>query len=183
MSVTVQCAQCERAFQKATGAYNRSVKRGLRHFCSRACKGLDKRSGLTLAEKRAAKAAYDARRREEKADQIRAARRAAHLATYDPEKARRVREANRDRRRAYIAVYNADPANKARKHEYDIARNGARYGDFAEAWRLLVELERVIRERCPDKYERAKQRGYYDRINDEKRERRAWARASRSPRS
>jgi len=58
-------------------------------------------------------------------------------------------------------------ASSKNPREY-IQRRGRAYADFAEAWRLLIELEREIRTRCPDKYERQKARGYFTRIQERK---------------
>ena len=88
--------------------------------------------------------------------------------TYDPATARVERKKRSKYHTAYCREYYADPVKKREKVEYDIQRRGRAYADFAEAWRLLIELEREIRTRCPDKYERQKARGYFTRIQERK---------------
>lgn len=75
------------------------------------------------------------------------------------------------RRAEYARRYNADPTNRAAKSEYDLARRAAAYGEHADAYRLLLELQTVIRRMEPDRYLRARARGYYDREHAQTRKR------------
>jgi len=156
VSVLVECAHCGEFAELPSGHVNRSRAAGLRLYCGRACAGLGRRSGRTPEEKRAAKAAYDAAYRER--NDRRAKKAAYHKRTYDPAKAREQREAKRDRMRVIQRAWYDDPANRESKRQYDEARRGMAYGDFADAHRLLIELEREIRRLTPDRYERAKAR-------------------------
>lgn len=114
------------------------------------------------------KADYDRAYRTEHRDEILAEKKAYHRRTYDPTTAREYRKRRTFDHAAYCRRYYADPAKKQEKVEYDIARRGAAFANYCEAWRLLIELEREIRVRVPDKYERQKNRGYFDKLKERK---------------
>lgn len=166
--MTYTCDTCGRPFERKPGQANRTGSG--RHFCALACAGAFRRVGAAALKER--KRLYDAEYRATNLARITAAKAAHYAATKDREKERAIRKKNRERHRAYIAAYNADPANKAAKRAYDAALRASAYGDFAECSRLLLDLERLIRQRCPDKYERQKARGYFERVNAKKREQR-----------
>jgi len=158
----VTCAHCGKTSEKPTGDVNRADRAGAPKYCDRVCAGLARRNDRTAAERKAIKADYDRARRERLADQIKAAKAAHHKRTYDPEKAKALRLATAAQIAAYKVAYMADPENRRAKHEYDIARAAGSYGEWADAWRLLLELEREIVRLVPDRYERAKgRRGHY----------------------
>lgn len=153
------CAHCEVRFcrEPAQAAKSR------RNFCSRKCSGLARRTGLTKAQKRAAKAEYDRAYREKNLESIKAKKRAHRKRSYDPIRAKAQRAVRLHRHREYIQAYNARPENKAKKRAYDLALRRKEYADFADAWRLYLELKQEIIRRMPDAYERLKARGYYER--------------------
>ena len=157
--VVVACGTCGISFEKRPI----DVARGSgRVYCSRRCSGLARRVERSGEEKRALKAEYDRKRREEKAEELRAKKREHHLKTYDPEKARAWRAGRQAEIKAYRIKWQADPSNRAAKADYDRALRESEYGDFGEAQRLLLALEREVRRLIPDKYERLKARGYYE---------------------
>jgi hypothetical protein len=182
MMVTCVCTQCGNSFGKERGQLNRAlaVSPG-RLFCSLKCAGLARRKPkLPLAERKAKKAAYDAIRRVQLADEIRAEKRERSKLTYTYEGAKAKREARKQRLGAdhhtrYCRQYfAADPKRKARKVTYDRRRRDAAFGEFAACAKLLRELEALIRQRSPDKYERLKARGYYlNRPSSQERKRNA----------
>jgi hypothetical protein len=92
---------------------------------------------------------------------------------YTPEKGRAFRAKQKAKgwdHAAYCRAYfAADPARKAAKEQYDRDRKDAEFGPFAEAHRALVELKKLTCALIPDKYERAKARGYYDRNAQQRR--------------
>ena len=65
--------------------------------------------------------------------------------------------------------YCRQPEYRAKKHDYDKKRSEDEYGEFAEAWRLLQDLEKEIRSQATA-YERRVANGYYTR-NAQKRRR------------
>jgi len=78
------------------------------------------------------------------ADEIRAAKRAYHLATYDPEKERVKRAAKMPRHIEYCR----QPAYRAWKREYDRRYCAEKqFGEFAEAALLLGDLKAEVSER------------------------------------
>ena len=61
-----------------------------------------------------------------------------------------------------FAAYYADPKRKQEKVDYDQRRRDAKYAEYAECHRLLIELQNLVRTLEPSGYERAKARGYYN---------------------
>lgn len=161
--ISVRCSQCSKRHPVDTGVYNRAMARTGRLFCSRACFGLSRRKPkLPLAERKAKKAAYDVLYRAVNADERRAQKREYHKLTYDAVKAAKKRKARARWHIEYCRRYYADPKRKAAKVRYDQRRRDRQYGDFAQAARLLRKLKAEVIKKIPDKYERAKARGYYN---------------------
>ena len=86
----------------------------------------------------------------------------------DPEKERAYRQANMPRHLEYCR----QPEYRAKKHEYDISKAKDEYGEWGDAWRLLLDLEKEIRSQATA-YERRVANGYYTR-NAQKRRRELW---------
>lgn len=147
-----RCARCRKPVR---GRTLRPPCRRL--YCSRRCFGLDRRK--SKRERIALKRAYDKRRRQEKAAEIKAKKAAYFKRTYDPVKAAKQRRATMKRHVAYCRR----PEYREKKARYDRRLRAREYGPFAESHGVLLELEREIRKLMPDKYERAKARGYYTR--------------------
>ncbi len=169
--MTFRCDHCREAFEAPKAQRGRGTCKHI--YCGKRCTGLARRVPSTKAQRRANKAAYDKAYREATAEKRKANHAEWFRRTYSYEKGKAARRARREEHRRYIAAYNADPANKAAKQAYDLALRAAEYGPFADAWRILLDLEREIRRMVPDKYERLKARGYYDRENAQRRRRNA----------
>lgn len=174
-----RCARCGGPCGQRVGAVNRAKKLGYAVYCGRRCSGMARRSDFrTKAEKRADKRAYDEQYRERNREALKA-KKAAYYQRIGPTIREKERE-QRARNMPHHVEYCRRPEYRAKKHEYDIqkaAREG--YGDYGEAWRLLLELEAEIRRRVPDKYERLRARGYYERVNEKNRAKRAERKANR----
>ena len=137
------CPQCRAEFEATTGRLNRALKIGAPLYCGRYCAGLARRlkNPPTEAERKEAKRLYDARRRVEKADEIRAKKSEYFKRTYDPAKAAEERKAKMPRHIEYCRR----PEYKAWKRDYDkryLARK--KFGEFAEAALMLQDIEREI---------------------------------------
>lgn len=155
----VQCAHCGRPVEKPTGHVNRARKLGMRLFCGRACFGASRRLAVqpTDEERKAAKAAYDreyrARNREKRREQTRAwyaANRESRLVKQAEYNAAHRKEHNEYCRR---------PEYRTKKKHYDRRyRAGKFYGEFAEAFVALMEVEEEIGSQA-SKYERYLQNG------------------------
>lgn len=166
MTHTILCSHCGAAFACSTGHINRAAKSGAPLFCSKACFGLSRRAKPKDAvHTKAEKAAYDAVYRARNLERIKAGKAAHYQRTKDPEKARVIRQARMPKHVEYCR----QPEYKAKKHEYDIKKACAELGEFAETWRLLLELEKEIRSQA-SAYERRVANGYYTR-NAQKRRR------------
>lgn len=169
MSVQRICPQCAAAFAAATGRANWADSIGAPLYCGRACAGLARRSEPKTAEqKKAEKAAYDRGYRKRYTEALKAYKALYYQEFRDREKERAARQARMPQHVAYCRR----PEYRAKKHEYDLRRNSDEYGEFAEAHRLLIDLEKEIRSQATA-YERRVANGYYTR-NAQKRRRELW---------
>lgn len=175
--IAVTCAHCGLLFMKERGQHNRSVRRGMPEYCGRSCFGVTRRNDpnitsaerLASAEYKAAKAKYDAARREQLADVIRGKKKVYYLANRDAlmAKAREQRAdpATKARRRAIQARVTNTARWRAHKAEYDRRRRAEQYGEFGEAAAVLAELQRAVVAAVPDKHERSRMRYVRGRAN------------------
>lgn len=160
---SARCRQCKRRFMMRVSAYNRAAREARSVFCGQRCFGLSRRKPkLPTAERKAKKAAYDVLYRAVNADERRVQKAEYFQLTYDPVKAAKERKARMRWHVEYCRKYYADPKRKAAKVRYDQRRRDAKYGEFAPAVRLIRKLKREVCKKIPDKYERAKARGYYN---------------------
>lgn len=159
------CAHCRRSFRRraADVRKHRSRDASYRFYCGRTCFGLARRVNRTVAEKKARKSNYDRVYRETNQERIRQNKAEFFQRTYDPDKARADRALHMADHVEYCRRYFRDPVRKQAKVNYDRKRRAElEYGPFAEAAMLLVDLDKEIRKRA-SWYERARERGYYER--------------------
>lgn len=160
----VVCHHCGEEIERRTGEVNRARKRGLAIYCDRHCSGLGRRKHKSLKQRRAEKSDYDRQYRRTNRDRLRASKAAYHKATYDPARARIARK----RRAPAHAEYCRRPAYKAYKRRYDAERRASQYGDFADAYKLFLEMKRETRKRI-SWYESAIQNGRFTKAKERKR--------------
>lgn len=158
----VHCHYCGVVVQQSQSSINRAVRQGKPIYCDRECAGMARR--VPLSEKKEAKRLYDAQRRTEKAAEISAKKRDYYQRTRDPEKERVRGQAGMARHVEYCRR----PEYVASKAAYDLERRAKEYGPYADAYLLLLDLEREIRSRATS-YERRKARGYYTRAAQQRR--------------
>lgn len=139
-----RCAHCGKACVRGVGAVNRAHDLGLNLYCGRKCSGLGRRIGKTKAQKKEEKRFYDIEYRRRNLAPIKVKKRAYFQATYDPEQA----SIERRKRAKAHAEYCRTPEYRAWKHAYDQRRTDKKYGPFAEANRLMIELNREIKGRA-----------------------------------
>lgn len=168
MSMRRICPQCSAAFEALTGCANRADKIGAPLYCGRECAGLARRLPKTQEQRKAEKAAYDREYRKRDPEALKAYKALYYQEFRDREKERAARQA---RMPAHVE-YCRRPEYLAKKHEYDIARACAELGEWADVWRLLLDLEKEIRSQATA-YERRVANGYYTR-NAQKRRRELW---------
>lgn len=169
---TVNCGYCGAIVTQSQSSIRRAVRESKNLYCDRVCSGMARR--VKPEQKKNAKRVYDARRRKEKSTEISAKKSAYYQRTRDPAKERARRAANMDRH----AEYCRRPEYQDYKAGYDLHRRSQEYGEYAEAYRLLLDLEREIRERATI-YERLKARGYYTRSAQQRR-RELWQATTRN---
>lgn len=161
----ITCA-CGHPAMRPTGEINRAERRGWPLWCSQACAGLARRIERTDEERRQIKAAYDAQRRVELADEIRAKKRAYHLRTYDPAKAAEERQKRMPRHVEYCRR----PEYRKWKADYDRKHLAAKqYGPFAEAALILRDIETEVLSRI-DRTEIARQNGTLNKKQSRRRD-------------
>jgi hypothetical protein len=122
------------------------------------------------------KADYDKNRRTEKADEIKAKKKAAY-AIWGPQHRDLEREKRKDRMPLHIE-YCRQPEYKEWKRKYDRKLRVSEYGEYAECYELLEQLVKEVKHQMPDRFERYAQSGrqQWNPINQQ---RRRYARASR----
>lgn len=162
MKIKRYCPQCNKLYEAERGALNRTVAAGLYHYCSRVCSGLAHRKHRSDEEKRALKSAYDAKRRIDEAEKIRATKREYHKRSYDPVKAAAERALKMPRH----AEYCRRPEYKAWKAKYDEQYRAKKmFGPFWESAMLLADVETEVLSRA-SRYEIDLQNG---KLNKRKR--------------
>lgn len=144
------CKQCGIMFEIQTGHYNRAIKVSGYVFCGRECAGLHRRSGKTIEQKKAEKAAYDKVYTAKNFERDKPKRAAYHKRTYDPVKA-----AIERKKKMYRHVeYCRRPEYKEYKKEYDKKYQAKKQvGEYWESYILLNELESKIEYSDSDKYQ------------------------------
>ena len=160
--VAALCRYCGAVVQQPQGSIRRALREGKPLYCDRACSGAARR--VPPDRKKEAKRIYDAQRRVDKATELRAQRAAYYQRTRDPARERERRLANMDRHIEYCR----QPEYRAYKADYDRRRCADEYGEYAEAYLLLLDLEQEIPSRATA-YERRKARGYYTRAAQQRR--------------
>ncbi len=166
----IVCANpaCAKPFMKENGAIKVARDKGANLYCCHLCARAVRKLYRAEEERRRLKAEYDRTYRAANLQKRKAYAAERHKRTYDPQKARLERSKNMTRHIEYCR----SSKNREYKKRYDNARVGEKeYADYAEAYKLLLQLERAIRKLFPSKYERLKARGYYsyERVQERKR--------------
>lgn len=172
MSKEFDCEYCGRRNQKPSGSVNRARARGLSLYCDRVCAGLSHRKHKTDEQKRAEKAEYDRRRRQQLGDRLNAEKREARLRLLasNPDLVRAREKVNRDANRGRHAEYCRRPEYREWKKSYDRQYRAERfYGPFADAFLVLQDLENEIATRAT-RYEIYMERGTINKTQKRKRE-------------
>lgn len=156
------CYYCGTVVQQSQSSIRRAIREGKPLYCNRVCSALARR--VPLDQKKTAKRVYDARRRIEKATEISAKKAAYYQRTRDPAKERERRLAHMGRHVEYCR----QPEYRAYKADYDRRLRAEEYGEYGDAYLLLLDLEQEIRSRASG-YERRKARGYYTRSAQQRR--------------
>lgn len=163
VNITLRCEQCGKKFERKKGQ-----TRCPHVYCSMSCAAKVKRKNKTKAQKVAEKAAYDREYRARDPEETKRKSHESYRRNFDPEKAkihraRAKRRKGKHHHRDYCRErFEKRPDLQAEKVVYDQKRKSTmRYGEYAECHALLMELEKLIRSKCPSDYERRKARGYY----------------------
>lgn len=141
------CPQCGASFETRVSYVNRAEKIGAPLYCGKVCSGLARRRAVPLTdeERKAAKRAYDAKRRVALAERLKAEKAAYFQRTYDPVKAAEDRKARMPKHVEYCRR----PEYREWKSEYDRKRRANQmFGEFSEAFMLLQDIETEIAARA-----------------------------------
>lgn len=131
------CPQCRCYGDKPASALNRAARRGVPIYCGRECAGIARRKpAKSLEQRKAEKSAYDAQRRINIADRLRAEKRAYHIRTYNPAKA----AIERRNRMPKHVEYCRRPEYRQWKREYDRQYRAREYGEFADCYLLVLDI-------------------------------------------
>lgn len=165
MKISFQCAHCGKPAYQESGAINRAHARGLRLFCGRVCSGFGRRKGKTKAQLVAEKAAYDKQYRANNLAKITADKQAYFQRTYDPVAAAEHRKTRMPRHVEYCRR----PEYKAKKSEYDRKIRAREFGDYADCYLLLLDIDKEVNSRMSD-YEVRLVNGTYGKTQQRGRE-------------
>jgi hypothetical protein len=124
--------------------------------------------------KKQRKAAYDKEYRKLNRARIKANHATYFQRTYDPAKAARERK----KRMPEHVKYCRQSWYRAYKREYDKRRRAARFGGFADAYKVLLQLVKEVKKQMPDRFERYAQTGrqQWNPTNQERRRRKNYER-------
>lgn len=116
-----------------------------------------------------AKAEYDRKYRKRNKERIKANHAAYFQRTYDPKKAAIKRKKTMPRHVEYCR----QPEYKKKKKKYDRERREAVFGEFKDAYAVLLALKKEIKKQMPDRFERyaQAQRHQWNPINQQRRRR------------
>jgi hypothetical protein len=146
--VKISCARCGKPRALRNGHVNRAKKHGLNLYCGRKCAGLARRKNKTRQQKVLEKRTYDIEYRKKNQSELKKKKAHYHKKTYDPEVARKKRK----KRAKAHAEYCRRPEYKKWKEEYDRKRRAKQYGPYADAYLIMVDLNKEIKSRS-NKYE------------------------------
>jgi flagellar biosynthesis GTPase FlhF len=139
--IILTCPVCDMKYQKSMGHYNRAIKLGARLFCSHICFGLARRDNKTAEEKKAEKAAYDKKRREDNREAIKIQKAEYYKLHHDRAK----EKAYRQKRMPKHVEYCRRPEYKAWKEEYDKQYRAKKdFGEFWQAGLVMIELDKFL---------------------------------------
>ena len=142
--IEVVCERCGKPFLRAKASVDyHHGKKGLRILCSKQCFGLSRRDNKTQEQKKAEKSAYDAKYRERNREKRKARSRTWYKANRNPEKEREIRKAKMPQHVEYCRR----PEYKKWKQNYDLDYRAREFGEFSEAYKLLMLVNREIKER------------------------------------
>jgi hypothetical protein len=166
VTLAFTCAHCGKAASQPASAVNRARSKGLNLYCDRTCAGLGRRKHQTKAELVERKRIYDEQYRATNRAMLKAKKAAHFRRTYDPVKAAEQRKLTMPRHVEYCRR----PEYRKRKAEYDRAhRAGRMFGDYADCFLLLQDLETEIASRM-SKYEIKLANGTLNKRHNRRRE-------------
>lgn len=166
----ILCPQCKKWKMRRECDIRRSEKIGAPIYCSKKCAGLARRKDNPKTTRnpnwKAMKADYDREYREKNRDLLKVKKSAYFQKTYDPEKA----AIERKERMPYHVEYCRQPEYVKYKEAYDRKRRARiNYGEFADAFLTLQDLEREISNRVT-RYEIYAQNGTLNKSVQRRRE-------------
>jgi hypothetical protein len=143
---TFKCCYCKKHGTKEIGLINRAKSINAPLFCGRVCFGLSRRIRKTIAQKKSEKAAYDREYRALNRIEIKRKKHEYFLRTYDPVAAAEERKKTMPRHVEQCRR----PEYKEYKREYDRKLRASEYGEFAEAYMILLDVDREVNGRITD---------------------------------
>jgi len=113
---------------------------------------------LTTQSKKEEKRLYDIEYRRKNRGRLRRGKQIY----YQTDSGKAASKRNRDKLTDYHLEYCRTEKYKAWKKHYDkINRAKCKYGEYWECFLIIMDIEKIVKQRIPNKYERYKARGYY----------------------
>jgi hypothetical protein len=176
--VVVRCAFCGSEKKKESTAVTRANKEGRNLYCDRRCAGKGRRTDTRTADqKRADKAEYDRRYRDDNKDLIKKKKSDYFRKTYDPIKAAEKRKINMHRHIKYCQQPQYVEKKKIYDRKYKAKKN---HGEYWESAVLALQINDEIL-KTTTKYQisidngtfnkKLTRRREYERLNSNKSER------------
>lgn len=142
------CQHCFKIAERLAGDVNRAMRADKPLYCNRTCAGIARQVFRTNSEKTKAKQLYDIGRRERDRDKLKA-QKAAHYRSIREERKVRDKAYREDNMKRHVE-YCRRPEYVKYKREYDRQYRAREYGDYAEAFILLQDLDKEINSRISD---------------------------------
>lgn len=169
------CPSCGKKAFRSVSAINRAKKDGLKIYCSRKCSAIGRRKDNPKTPRnpnwKTMKADYDRKRRKEKSKELKAKKKAAY-AIWGPKHREEERQKRKERMPKHVE-YLRQPEYKAWKVKYDKKRRAEQFGDFKDAYTVLLKLTKEIKKQMPNRFERyaQAQRQQWNPVNQQRRRR------------
>lgn len=147
MMMKINCAHCGKEAKKHLGEINRASKKGAPLFCSKDCFGLSRRQNKSQAQLKEERRQYGMDYRAKNREMLKAKKKEYFQRTYDPEKAAIKRQV----KMAAHIEYCRQPEYRAYKKKYDRKYRAENlYGEFGEAYSILLDIDREVNSRMSD---------------------------------
>jgi hypothetical protein len=169
----ILCPACGKKSLRNVSAINRAKKMGLKIYCNKKCSAIGHRKENPKTSRnpnwKQMKADYDREYRRKNKKLLKKKKQEYFQATYDPKQA----AIERKKTMPQHVEYCRQPEYKAYKAKYDKKIRAEQFGDFKDAYAVLLKLTKEIKKQMPNRFERyaQAQRQQWNPVNQQRRRR------------